>query len=531
LLDLATNHIMASEDQDLRACLSRIEKAGKHLGIKESEVKFAMNVLKSTADVIKAKDREGGNGEGSSKVTLTPDIYEAYRKAITSGGKSLEKGSGKKGKESKEGSMKKADSEENWGKWQRMGGDPRMHKLFDLSKAPYTPTESINWADPEHPDHTDDGKDGAGAKANTSIKMVPQMSPELTLSVVLLAEMDKLEINKKTKISTTVVDTAKGFEEEDDDTFIPNIARPPSERVELMGLLGAVPKHKNVESLRKLMSPVVTSSPLSNSPYLNALGSSGVAPPPGLYNSFSGSASSPESGFQSQHGSGVASTLGMANNLGMASTPGMSSTPGVTSNYGMANTPGTASTPGMTSNSGMVSTPSSGLPTQNPYQATMGNQSVTSSPLSHWSQPRPSTPTLGFYEKIPPSSDPGNMAGVRRTSLGHIARTASRDRAGMHSNVGNGTPLRADSPAFHSALGVAATRPPFPSPEFGNHVMGLVGVQGQQHDGTGVSGRTGSRPAGIYAQSPSAGMGSGADDRANADGLDAAARNLNKWSS
>ncbi|KAE9376694.1 hypothetical protein N431DRAFT_435935 [Stipitochalara longipes BDJ] len=485
--DFASNN-MASND-DVRACMGQIEKIGNHLGIKENEVKFAMNILKTTADIIKAKDKQEGNVEGPSKSSpLTPDIYEAYCKHITSGGKPLKQVAVKK---STKGSTK-TDLGDNWGKWQRMGGDPRMHKAFNLSSAPYTPTEGMKWVGAEDPDYPDDGKDDAGAKADISIKMVPALTPEEILATVMLMEIEKMDNNKKAKVSTIVADAAKGFDEEDDDTFIPNLVRPPSERVELKGLQGTVPKHKNVETLRKLLSPVARPSSLSNSPYLNALGNSGVAPPPGLYNNFSGMASSPESGFQSHNGSGMASNLGM------------------------------------TSSSGMANTPSSGLLTQNPYRATMSHQPVSSSPLSHWSQMK-TTPTLGFYETMTPGPDSGNMGmhvGGRRSSLGHIARSVSR--SGMHSNVGSGTPLRADSPAFHSTLGSTATRPIFPSPEFGIQAMQEGGVQGQ-HASASVSGRTGSRAAGIYVQPVGGGMGSSADSCANDDGLDSAARNLNKW--
>lgn len=429
-------HYMAPtfSKEDVALCMCKLKAIGNPLDIKEGDLEVGMKICKDGAKL---------------------DVESIYRAHLEEGGEAM--------KEIRaEGEQGKGDAGENWGTWQRMGGDSRMTKEFDLSRVPYKSAGSMKWVE-SGADKDDDTIKSAGEEGGAEMEMAPAMSPARLGAALMMMRIDKIEIEKKVKASEPVSDAAKGFNEEDDEAFIPNIVRPASARFDpkqVDALRGSVSQHKKVETLRaigleKILSPVVLQSSLvNNSPYLKALGSSGIAPPPGLYNNFSA----------------------------------------------------------------MAGTAASGLPTQNPYQAAI-NQSASSSPLTHWSQLE-TVPTLGFYDTMPLGGDMGMNMGGQRSSLGHIVRNASR--AGVHSSVGGGTPLRADSPAFYSTASTSRTI--FSPPGFG--------LQGQ-HVNTLEAGRTGLRVNSLQQGRTSPIKGSVAQTQfgydVSGEGLDAVAKNLKTW--
>jgi hypothetical protein len=313
-----------------------------------------------------------------------------------------------------------------------MGGDEKMHKAFPLDHVPFEESEFPVFVGPEDPDYPDSGNDeetvkSLGDEADTSIKMVPYMTPEQLAEAAELAE--------RKKINPSFPEAAIGFDDEDDKIFIPNIDKPPSPVIDpkkeaaLKALRGAAPQHKKVESLRAigldkiLGPPVVPRSSMHNSPYLNALGSSGVAPPTGTYNSFSSMAGNQSSGFQ----------------------------------QAQAAYPNTMS------------------------QSSQNQWSNISNTIS--------TPTLGFYDTMSPDIASSNMGmgnmGMS-SNLSNIARTSSRNssRAGFPQHYGS-TPLRADSPAFQSTSSTNNTT--YPSHGYGyTQQHGVGGQSGASVSGSGA---------------------------------------------
>jgi hypothetical protein len=513
-----------SGNPDLDAVMSQLKEAEKKKGVSlnvdANDWAFAMKFTQKASEAYKAEEKQkSGKGEGSSKSTAKIDAFGVYQQHLGSGGKPLKEITLKKDKKDKKAKedKSKADPKENWGKWQRMGGDPRMHKAFSLEGAPYPPSDSTKWAGPNDPDYPDEGKDDDTIKPvtepDTSIKMRLEMSEE-EKKVALE------DVQRGNKIKARHDEAARGFSEADDKAFIiglvarigkspstdPSISLIASPKKKVTDALPAgAPMHKKIETLRaiggSILSPVVPPSSLNNSAYLNALGSSGVAPPPDLYN-FSGTVGTSGSGFQL--------------NAGMASSS--------VSGFRIRNPSGT-------------NTPASGFqsqhPTPNPYEA----MSQTSSPMPHWSN-LTATPTVGFYDSLPPSAPhDGNLMtmGGRRSSLGHIARSASRPGFQPHPDIGGSTPLRADSPAFQS-MGMSMTtgaRTIYPPPGFG-HLQG--DSQGGQQGGIAAararSGIGAARGQGQSGASTSAASGSGGggqqtfDYNAEIDALSAAAK---KW--
>ena len=417
-MEAATNKAMAAAAQE------KLKKTGNPLGITGSELEFAFKLINE----IKKDDEKSGKGEGSTN-DVKSDVFKIYSKHLGSGGKPLKelawkKGSGK-GKE-KDKKSASTDPKRNWGYYQRMGGDPKMHDAFPLDAVPFEESDFKKWVGPEDPDYPDDGNDQETVKSladetaiDTSIKMVPYMTPSQMAKAAELAE--------RKKIKPSFPEAAIGFDEEDDAIFCPKVDQPPSPVIDpkkaaaIKALRGAAPQHKKVETLRAigldkiLGPPVVPQSSLNNSAYLNALGSSGVAPPAGAYNNFSSTTTNQGSGFQARN------------------------------TY-----------------------------THNANQSPVTQWTSMSSPMN--------TPTLGFYDTMTPAAGQGNTGmnssmGGMTSNLSHIARTSSR--MGFPSSTG--TPLRADSPAFQSTS--SANKPTYAPPAYGPQ-----GQQQQQGGGFGRGG-------------------------------------------
>lgn len=485
------------------------KNAGSRLqpNLSESDLEFGLQLAKEALESEKAKNNLRGNGEGSSKMTEKPDVFESYRKHLINGGKPLSDFTIKTSTQAEPRMSAPAAPKEDWGKWQRMGGDPRMHKAFSLAGVPYPPSGA---ADPDE-DKDDDTIKPASEKPDTSIRMCGPMSQA---EIEYALEM----IQREKQIKTSVDESAQEFAEKDDEAFIPTIDSPNKDKGKgkapawspkkaIQALQGGQAKNKKVETLRAIFSPGAKQNSMQSSPYLNALGSSGIAPPPGLYNNMASTSSSPVSGLQ--FGSDMASSFqpntGMTNNLafgnqaqdhtGMAGTSSF----GFQTSAGMGNTFASGFQPG----SGMGNTFSFGYqsitglpstsvfanwqPPQNPYQPAMNQASTASSPLTSWSHLAPiQPPGSGFYDPVytGPSNDM-NMGG-RRSSLGHIARTASR--SGFQNTTD--TALRADTPAFNFApvnLGVRTVYQPA-----GYGVQGNGSARGRFGTGQEQGGASGS---------------------------------------
>jgi hypothetical protein len=450
--------------EDVAACMSKVEASGNPLDIQAGEIEFAMKIQKQLKEAQQAQERlNRGNGEGCSKQYAKPDVFEAYQKHLGSGGKPLKEIAVKR----KDDTPRKVDPKENWGKWQRLGGDTRMHQAFPLDGAPYKPTEFTKWVGPENPDYPDEGKDDDTVKSlsedtKRSTKMLPAISSEQLTIALEAMELEKKNVQASFPVAAKGFAQARGFSKDDDDIFIPDIGKPPSaiksskKTTPINALRAGPPMHKKVETLRAILPPVTPQSSLGGSAYLNALGSSGIAPPPGIYNSLSVMASTPTPSFQSQASSSLSpmgSTPSPSNPLQASASNsfspiGSSLSPSFQPQVSASNSfspIGSSPPPSFQPQASAAQTQASGTPSQNPYQATM-NQSP-SPPLTNWTSPAPA-PSLGsggFYETTTP--DAGREIGRMRSGsgLGHIARTASR--SGFHSNF---TPLRADSPAFQS---------------------------------------------------------------------------------
>jgi hypothetical protein len=413
---------LKSVNNDVNEIMGKLNAVGNPLNLREAEIELGLkiaNVAKQNMNVGEQYGKGGG---------LTQNVTQLYQEHLSRGGKlvkslavSVDKG--------KQYTKRKVPSSENWGKYQRMGGEPRMHKAFDLSSAPFEPATSKRWVGPEDPDYPDAGKNDDTVNSvveepDTSIKMVPQMTCEEMNMAIGLSEYEILHRDQKANDMISRMEAGVGFTEEDDYLFIPLIEavdmnpfllQDPNIQKRVEAVRGSVLQHKKVETLRaignSLLLPAAPPSSSNNSLYLGALG--GVAPPAGMY----------------------------SNSVSI-----------------------------------MASTPGSGLPIQTPYKATMG-QFAPFSPFINWSQ-MATTPTLGFYDNMTPSADSGmgmNIGGGRRSSLGQIARTHSR--SDTQSNIGGGTSLRADSPAFRSTVTPSDSRNMFSTPVTGR------GLQGQQHGG------------------------------------------------
>jgi hypothetical protein len=413
--------------------MGKLNEVGNPLNLQEGEIELGLKISNVVEDNMKARE-QGGNGEGSSKSTSKSNVEGSYQEHLSRGRKPAK---GPSVNKRTQGTKRKARPDENWGKYQHMGGDPRIRKACDLSGAPFEPATSKKLVSPEDPNNLDAGKDGDTVKsvaeeADTSIKMVSQMTSEEMATAMGMSDYHGLHRDMNARGMISRMDAGLGFTEEDDYLFVPAmeaIEENPSLRLDptrVDTLLGLVPQNKKLETLRalgnSLLSPAAPPSPLNNSPYLGALG--GVAPPAGMYNN---------------------------NSSSMASTPG------------------------------------SGLPIQNPYQATMG-QSASSSPLTSWPQ-MAATPPLGFYDTTTPSAESGmgmNTGGGRRSSLDNSARTHSR--SGTQSNVGGGASLRVESPASHSAATPSASRSMFSPPVTGRGLQGQqqAVLPGRQYDAPGA---------------------------------------------
>jgi hypothetical protein len=461
----------------------------------ESDLEFGLLLAKEALESEKAKNTLRGNGEGSSKMTEKPDVFESYRKHLINGGKPLSDFTIKTSTQAESRMSAPAAPKEDWGKWQRMGGDPRMHKAFSLACVPCPPSS----AEDSGEDKDDDTIKPASEKPDTSIRMRGPMSPA---EVEYALEM----IQREKQIKTSVDESAQGFAEKDDEAFIPTIDNPNKdkgkgkapawspEKKASAAVQGGQAKNKKVETLRAIFSPGAKQNAMQNSPYLNALGSSGIAPPPGLYNNMASTSSSPVSSFQS--GSGISSSFqpntGMTNNMAFGNQAQDHSGMAGTSNFGFQTGAGIGNTfaSGFQTSSGMGSPAASGFqpgsgmgntfnfgyqsntglpstslfanwqPPQNPYQPAMNQASTASSPLTSWSHLAPiQPPGSGFYDPVYTGLSNDMTMGGRRSSLGHIARTASR--SGFQNTIG--TALRADIPAVNFApvnLGVRTTYQP-----------------------------------------------------------------------
>jgi hypothetical protein len=438
-------------NKDVNDIMGKLNEVGNPLNLQEGEVELGLKIANVVNDNMKAGE-QGGNGDGSSKSTLMSNVEGSYQEHLSRGGKPAK---GPRVNKRMQGTKRKARPDENWGKYQHMGGDPRMRKACDLSGAPFEPATSKKLVGPEDPNYPDAGKDGDTVKsvaeeADTSIKMVNQMTSEEMAMAMGMTDYHKLHRDMNARGMVSRMDAGLGFTEEDDYLFVPAmeaVEENPSLRMDptrLDALLGLVPQNKKLETLRalgnSLLSPAAPLSSLNNSPYLGALG--GVAPPAGMYNN---------------------------NSSDMASTPG--------SDLPFQN-PYQAT---MASNSG------SGLPIQNPYKATMG-QSASSSPLTSWPQ-LATTPTLDIHDATIPSAESGmgmNTGAGRRSSLGNTARTHSR--SGIQSNVGGGASLHAESLASHSAATPSASKNMFSPPVVGRgfHGQQQAGLPGRQYDAPGA---------------------------------------------
>ena len=398
----------------------KFKETGNPLGISSSEIAFALKLINDQKEA-EMKSTKGEQSDDAKK----SDVFTTYRNYLGNGGQPMKELAFKK-----KGGYDKSrpqDPERNWGKYQQMGGDERMHKAFPLGHIPFEQRDFPVWVSVDDPDYSDSGNDeetvkSLGDEADTPIKMVPYMTPEQFAEAAELAE--------RKKIKPSFPEAARGFCEEDDEIFFPNHNKPssliidPKKEAALKALRGAAPPPKKVETLRAigldkiLGPPVVPQSSLQNSAYLNALGSSGVAPPAGTYNHFSSMASTQGSGFQQQ----------------------------------------------------------------NTYSSTMSQ-----SPLNQWSNMSNTmnTPTLGFYDTIGPgvgSSNFGMGSMGMSSNLSNIARTSSR--SGFRQNV-SGTPLRADSPAFHSSS--SANKAMYPAPAYGfSQQQGVGGQSGASGSGSGA---------------------------------------------
>jgi hypothetical protein len=447
-----------NKNKDVNDIMGKLNEVGNPLNLQEGEVELGLKIANEVNDNMK-EGEQGGNGGGSSKSTLKSNVEGSYQKHLSRGRKPTK---GPSVNKRMQGNKRKARPDENWGTYQHMGGDPRMRKAHDLSGAPFEPAMSKKLVSPEDPTYNDAGKDGDTVKsvaeeADTSIKMVNQMTSEEMAMAMGMSDYHKLHRDMHARGMISRMDAGLGFTEEDDYLFVPAVeaAMEAAEAVEenptprmsqsrINELLGLAPQNPKVETLRaignSLLSPAAPPSSVNNSPYLGALG--GVAPPAGMYNN---------------------------NSPSMASTPG--------SELPIQN-PYQAT---MASNSG------SGLPIQNPYEATMG-QSASSSSLTSWPQ-LATTPTLNFNDTTAPSAESGmgmNTDGGRSSSLGNIARTHSR--SGIQSNVGGGASLHAESPASHSATTPSASRNMFTPPVIGPgfHGQQQAVLPGHQYDAPGA---------------------------------------------
>ena len=448
-----------NKNKDVNDIMGKLNEVGNPLNLQEDEVELGLKIANEVNDNMK-EGEQGGNGGGSSKSTLKSNVEGSYQKHLSRRGKPTK---GPSVNKRMQGNKRKARPDENWGTYQHMGGDPRMRKAHDLSGAPFEPATSKKLVTPEDPNYPDAGKDGDTVKsvaeeADTSIKMVNQMTSEEMAMAMGMSDYHKLHRDMHARGMISRMDAGLGFTEEDDYLFVPAVEAAmeaveaveenPSPRMSqsrINELLGLAPQNPKVETLRaignSLLSPAAPPSSLNNSPYLGALG--GVAPPAGMYNN---------------------------NSSSMASTPG--------SDLPIQN-PYQAT---MASNSG------SSLPIQNPYEVTMG-QSASSSSLTSWPQ-LATTPTLNFNDATTPSAESGmgmNTDGGQRSSLGNIARTHSR--SGIQSNVGGGASLRAESPASHSAATPSASRNMFSPPAMGPgyHDQQQAVLPGRQYDAPGAS--------------------------------------------
>lgn len=447
----------------------------------ESDLAFGLVLAQQALESEKAKNNLRGNGEGSSKMTEKPDVFETYRKHLINGGKPLSGFNIKTNTQAESRMSAPAAPKEDWGIWQRMGADPRMHKAFSLEGVPYP---RFGAADPGE-DKDDDTITPASEKPDTSIQMRGPVSKAEVEYVLEMIQRDK-------QIKTSVDESAQSFAEKDDEAFIPTIDNPNKDKGKgkapafspkkkaSAAFQGVQAKDKKVEALRAIFPPVAQRNSMQSSPYLNALGSSGIAPPPGLYNNMASTSSSPVSSVQFSSGTtgSFHPNTGMTNNLalgdqaqnhfGMAGTSsfGFQTSSGMgnpaTSAFQTASGMGNTFSFGYQFNSGLPSTSifANWQPPQNPYQPAMNQASTASSPLTSWSHLAPlQPPGSGFYDPVYTGLSNDMNMGSRRSSLGHIARTAS------HSGFQNttGTTLRADTPVFTFApanLGVRTTYPP-----------------------------------------------------------------------
>ena len=380
----------------------------------ESDLEFGLLLAEQALESEKAKDNLRGNGEGSSKMTKKPDVFATYQKHLINGGKPLSDFTIKTSAQAESRMSAPAAPKEDWGKWQRMGGDPRMHKAFSLEGVPYQPSSAT---DPDE-EKDDDTIKPLNEKPDTSIRMRGPMTSEEAEYALQMNQREK-------QIKTTVDDIAQGFAENDDEAFIPTIDNPNKDKDEDKGkgkgkapamspkkkaskaLQGGQAKNKKVETLRAIFSPGVKQNSMQSSAYLNALGSSGIAPPPGLYNNMASTSNSPVSGFQ--FGSGMTSSF--QPNTGMTNNP--ASGDQAQNHFGMAGT----SSFGFQTSAGMGNTfslgyqPNTALPStsvfanwqppQNAYQPAMNQPSAASSPLTSWSHLAPVQPLgSGFYDPV-----------------------------------------------------------------------------------------------------------------------------------
>ncbi len=164
-------------NQGATPCMSK----GRRLEVSASDLEVGLIFAKQVLDEGKAKENQmSGNGEGSSKTAENPDVFTTYQKHLGSGGKRLSEIFIKKSTKDESRKAAPVGQKEDWGKWQRMGGDPRMHKAFSLEGAPYPASGSATWVGPGD---TDEGKDDDTIKSVSEephmfIKMRGQMSPE-----------------------------------------------------------------------------------------------------------------------------------------------------------------------------------------------------------------------------------------------------------------------------------------------------------------------------------------------------------------
>ncbi|KAF8865577.1 hypothetical protein BDZ45DRAFT_736146 [Acephala macrosclerotiorum] len=187
----------------------KIDGRAQALNIGDTDIEFALKFAQSLISEHNAQETAQTQKSRTEKVlsSMAANGRGPLRDMTPKSSKeSLPPGSGRGGEKV------------NWSYYQKMGGNPAMHKLINFDHVPFEPMSVNNWVKPD-PEKVEEDLRRA-KEALDSQDTTPQMVPYQEIDPLLV---DMLMTDQRTIKNAKALekkDAAVGFDEEDDDKFL-----------------------------------------------------------------------------------------------------------------------------------------------------------------------------------------------------------------------------------------------------------------------------------------------------------------------